>query len=177
MPVNSDALPDDILPDDEDLAARFRSLSPWLRGALARRYGLRPADAEDVVQESFIRLGRYSADDRSRHPRALLLRIAANLTRDAQRRLFARRADRHVGLDAIAVSPPVNLVQPGDQAFLIDLKAAILGLPEPLRETFLLARFTPLTHAEIADRLGISTKTVEWRISRAVAICLAQLEA
>lgn len=171
MPISGDATA-----PDEDLDERFRALAPWLSRALGRRYGLRPADAEDVVQESFIRLNRYSASARARHPRALLLKIAINITRDAQRRLFSRAAERHVPVDSLHTSPPVSLVQPADQAFLVDLKATILGLPEPIRETFLLARFTPLTHAEIAERLGISTKTVEWRISRAVAICLAQLD-
>jgi RNA polymerase sigma-70 factor (ECF subfamily) len=150
-------------------------LAPWLLRTLAHRYGLVNADAEDVVQESFIRLGRYSPDARARHPRALLLRIATNLTTDARRRLTARRAGNAVPIDDLARRPEPRLVQPEDQMILVDLKAAILSLPEPLRETFLLARFTPLTHVEIAHRLGISTKTVEWRISKAVATCLQQL--
>ena len=127
------------------------------------------------MQESFIRLSRYEAHERGRHPRALLLKIAANLVTDARRRLARRHGNDHVPLDTLPAALPLNLVQPGDQALLIDLKAVILSLPDPLRETFLLARFTPLTQAEIAGRLGISTKTVEWRISKAVAICLAQL--
>lgn len=169
MPANSDAAA-----LDDDLDERFRALSPWLLRTLARRYGLAHSDAEDMVQESFLRLARYGIGDRSRHPRALLLRIAANLTADARRRLFARGGDRHVAL-ADLPSPPPSLVCLSDQDFLVDLKSAILDLPEPLRETFLLARFTPLTQAEIAARLGISTKTVEWRISKAIAVCLARL--
>jgi len=160
---------------DSDLDERFRALSPWLLSTVARRFGLRQADAEDVVQESFIRLSRYDTIARARHPRALLLKIATNVTRDAQRRLFSRASTRHVDLTAIQQDLPPSLIQPGDQAALLDLKSAILELPEPLRKTFLLARFTPLTHIEIAERLGISTKTVEWRINKAVAICLARL--
>jgi RNA polymerase sigma factor (sigma-70 family) len=160
---------------DDDLDERFRALSPWLLSMVARRFGLRRADAEDVVQESFIRLGRYSAVARGRYPRALLLKIATNVSRDAQRRLFTRNVDQHVNLDVLQHAPPASLVQPAEQTALLDLKSTILELPEPLRETFLLARFTPLTHIEIAARLGISTKTVEWRISKAVAICVARL--
>jgi len=160
---------------DEDLDKRYRALSPWLLSTVSHRFGLRPADAEDVVQESFIRFGRYGVDARARSPRALLFKIAQNLTRDAQRRLFNRQASRHVELDELSPALPPSLVQPSDQAALLDLKSAILGLPDPLRETFLLARVTPLTHKEIADKLGISTKTVEWRISKAVELCLARL--
>lgn len=170
MPAKTDAAA-----KDEDLDERFRTLSPWLLRTVAHRYGLVHADAEDVVQESFIRLGRYSPDARARYPRALLLRIAANISIDARRRLFGRSPGRAISLDDLAPRFEPSLVQPADQMFLVDLKSAILALPEPLRETFLLARFTPLTQAEIAARLGISTKTVEWRISKAVAICLQQL--
>jgi len=170
MPANSDALG-----RDEDLEERFRTLSPWLLRQLTHRYRLALSDAEDLTQESFLRLGRYSPADRARHPRALLLRIAANLTADARRRLFARRSDRHVTLDDATLTSAPGFAHPSDQEFMVDLKDAILSLPEPLRETFLLARFTPLTQAEIAARLGVSTKTVEWRISKAVATCLKQL--
>ncbi len=153
-----------------ELGEAFRRLSPWLARRLAARGG--GGDVEDIVQESFVRFGRYADADRARTPRALLLRIAANLIVDAARHRSARGGGRMVGLaalDDVAASD----VDPG---FLIDLKAAVMDLPPKLRETFLLARFTPMTNEEVGRHLGISTKTVEWRISRAVSICLARLE-
>lgn len=157
---------------DADLDERFRSLAPWLERTLRRRYG--GPDVDDLVQESFIRLARYDAQQRGRRPRALLLRIAGNLLRDAGRRAGARRRNLHVSIDAAGFDES-RLVQAADQHATLALKDAILRLPVPLRDVFLMSRFTPLTNAEIGARLGISTKTVEWRIGRAMALCLAEL--
>jgi RNA polymerase sigma factor (sigma-70 family) len=165
---------DETEPDD-DLDIWYRSLSPWLRARLLRSLGTAVAEVDDIVQESFIRLGRYSPVDRSRHPRALLLRIAANLARDGHRRSAARGGARLVPLDDKATQASSAFAYPADQEFLIDLKRTVLDLPDHLRDTFMLARFTPMTHAEIAAHLRISTKTVEWRIRKAVSICLARL--
>lgn len=163
-------------PDDDDLDREYRTFSPWLKRQLTGRFELASRDAEDIVQESFLRLSKYSVADRSRHPRALLMRIASNLTLDAHRRDSARGKGNHVHIDDVDPASAPGLLYPADQEALISLKRAILGLPDHLRETFLLARFTPMTNAEIAARLGISTKTVEWRIKKSVSICLAQFE-
>ena len=155
----------------DDLGDAYRLLSPWLARRL-QAGGERHPEIEDIVQESFVRLGRYSREERARHPRALLLRIAANLTIDAARRRSARGGDR---FESATVLDDLDAGEP-DPGFLVDLRRAVTDLPRPLRETFLLARFTPMSNADIARHQGISTKTVEWRISRAVAICLARLD-
>jgi RNA polymerase sigma-70 factor (ECF subfamily) len=60
-----------------------------------------------------------------------------------------------------------------------DLESAIHttveGMPPRCREVFLLLRTQALTYAEVAVILGISPKTVEIHMSRALAILRARL--
>lgn len=143
---------------------------PWLLALLRLRYG---ADlAEDLVQETFLRAAARGAADPVRHPRAWLLRIALNAARDHHRRRSVRpppaAAQDRQAVDDLATLP--------GQAEALLLKQVILALPQPLRDTFLLSRFGGLTYDEIGRRLGVSAKTVEWRMSKALAICAALLQ-
>lgn len=154
------------------LGEQFRELSPWLRQRLRRKLGDTP-DVDDFVQESFVRFARYDSGSRNRHPRALLIRIAGNLLHDAHRRATARAVGRHVEFDQEKLAG--ELWSAADQDAFLAMKSAIMRLPEPLRAVFALARFTPMSHAEIAKALGVSVKTVEWRLARAITMCLEEL--
>ncbi|RMG85575.1 MAG: RNA polymerase sigma-70 factor [Bacteroidetes bacterium] len=65
-------------------------------------------------------------------------------------------------------------IHAGDQLELAELEgqihAAIKNLPERCRVVFSLSRFEALSYQEIADQLGISIKTVENQISKALRI-------
>ena len=53
---------------------------------------------------------------------------------------------------------------------------AIENLPETYRETFAMSRFGEKTNVQIAEKLGISVKTVEYRISQALKILRFKLK-
>jgi RNA polymerase sigma factor (sigma-70 family) len=55
------------------------------------------------------------------------------------------------------------------------LQAALGELPRACRDAFLLNRIEALTHVEIATRLGISTKSVQRCIERALRHCARAL--
>lgn len=156
----------ETVPDNDRLAELYRRYSGWLRASLRRRVGAQ--DAEDLVQEAYLRVARHHPGD-VRHPKALLFRIAVNLAVDAQRRARTARIalEASTGIDEQSDAPR--------QAQALLLKQVILSLPDPLREVFVLSRFGGLTYEQIGERLGVSVKTVEWRMSRALAHCAAQL--
>lgn len=56
------------------------------------------------------------------------------------------------------------------------IEEAINNLPPEIVETFRLSRFEELSYREIADRQGISIKTVEARISKALRILRVELK-
>lgn len=56
------------------------------------------------------------------------------------------------------------------------IETAIEQLPESYRETFKLSRFGELTNTQIANKLGVSIKTVEYRITQSLKILRAKLK-
>ena len=157
------------------LESLYRRYAGWLTGVLRRQLGPLASEADDLVQETYIRVARYADEDAARHPQALLKRIGVNLARDHMRRHVIRggKAGAHETGEAQA-SLDHHRVEPDQETTLI-LKQTVLGLPPLYRDVFLLSRFTGMTYEEIARHLGVSVKTVEWRMSRALKMCADRL--
>lgn len=155
------------------LAQWFARDAQWLHGLLRRNFRLAPAEADDLVQDTWLRLIRKPPAEIS-HPRALLSHIALNLFRDSRRR-EQRRVDH---LHLVATNERHDMV-PGalvEQEADYLLERIILDLPQPLRDVFMLSRFGRMTNRDIAEHLGIAVKTVEWRIGKALDLCMSKLQ-
>jgi RNA polymerase sigma factor (sigma-70 family) len=152
------------------LETLYRQYSGWLGRALSSRFRSTPIEIDDIVQETYVRISRYDAEDAARHPKALLMRIAVNLARDHMRRNVVRGGLAPVD-DHVASAQPVE----AEQHDLLVLKEVVLGLPPIYRDVFVLSRFTGLTYEEIASHVGLSVKAVEWRMSKALAMCTARM--
>jgi RNA polymerase sigma factor (sigma-70 family) len=171
-PFTHDGAPPTANPDtplSSALDPLFRRHAPWLTAFLRLRHGRETA--EDLVQETFLRAARAGTAASVRHPRAWLLTIARNAARDRARRQAARPKISDADPAPILEAAPAAPCQ--DEALL--LKQVILGLPPRLREVFVLHRFGGLTYEEIARRLGLSIKTVEGRMTKALVLCAARL--
>ena len=154
------------------IGAWFERDAKWLERLLSRSLRLPSAEVEDIAQDTWLRIARLSPGDVS-HPRAFLSRIALNLFRDKRRREKVRKEKFHLlAANDIAPRGPERLQeQEADQL----LEQIIVDLPQPLRDVFLLSRFRRMTNHDIAEHLGISVKTVEWRIGKAMEHCMTKL--
>ncbi len=151
-----------------DIADLYENEAPRLRRRLARRVS--PDKASDLVQTAFLRLLRLGSDRLAEldQPQAYMARVADNLAKD-EAKLAARRSEGlHEDVDRceIADSDPHAVLEARDM--LRRIEAAIPLLPERTREIFMAHRFEDLTYLEIAQRMGISVKTVEKHISLAL---------
>lgn len=139
----------------------------------AARFGVRRRDDEqsdDLLQEALTRAIASGAV--ARHPRAFLNRIARNIAIDEARKLKVRGG---VALQIDALPDYQTPWVGADQEAALLLKQVILGLPELYRDIFILNRFHGLSYQEIAAERGLSVKAIEYRMSRALALCEAAL--
>lgn len=128
------------------------------------------AEAEELAQDVLLRLWRARAQLR-RHDslRSYLYRSARNAAINHRRRAALERQHSDITHIPVSASPPADerlrLRLLGEAA-----AAAIRDLPERCRLIFDLSRRQHLTHAEIAEVLNISPRTVETQIGRALKL-------
>lgn len=128
--------------------------------------------AEDIVQDTWLRASTRAAA-MPENPRAYLYRMAGNLAIDHLRRREARAfevadPERYTRIASDAPTPENEVAAREELAIL---EAAVRELPARRRQVFVLYRGHGMTMREIADRLGISQKTVEKQIARAMVHC------
>lgn len=154
-----------------DLKSLFVAHEREVGAFLRRRVGA-TADAADLSQEAFLRLARLRRSDAIEDPRAFLFTVAANLARDHLRR-FVRRQRVEVGpVDETLVCPsPTPEVALGTRQQQRLLREAIDDLSERTREVFLLYHVEGHSYREIAERLGMSPRTVEYHLREALGRC------
>lgn len=136
---------------------------------LATRYLKSEADADEVVQDVFVRVWRSAAryDPTRARVGTWLYRIAVNLCIDRQRKRAFRR---FVGLEAGAEVPdptPSAADRMADAADLARVRQAIDALPDRQRMAILLSAVAGLETREVADAMGVSPGAVEQLLVRA----------
>jgi RNA polymerase sigma-70 factor (ECF subfamily) len=141
--------------------------------ALAYRYGLDSARADDLAQETFLRVWRSR---RTYQPtakfRAWLLRIAANLVvSEARTRRRARATALPDDVEGGAPLADPRAESPAAPVEREELRAAIeraLGdLPESQRVALVMNRFHDASYQEVADALDMSVEAVKSLLFRA----------
>ena len=143
-----------------------------------QRFTFDEALSQDLTQQAFIRL--WERRNRLSEEKPLggqLFVLTRNLTIDALRKL-ARERRLYDGYEAKHAQ---HSEQTEEAVILTDLQeqaeAAISDLPLRRQEIFRLSREKGLTYPEIAQQLGISPKTVEAQMSKALQTLRTKLGA
>ncbi|MBB4638075.1 RNA polymerase sigma-70 factor [Longimicrobium terrae] len=135
-----------------------------------------PAASEDVVQDLFVAVWERRAEWRARGKTlAPVLYISArNRAFNAlKRRRVEDRSQLLLGVDDRAPGDTDDVLRSGELKLAID--RAVDALPEQCRRIFMLSRRDGLTYTQIASTLGLSVKTVETQMGRALKAMRARL--
>jgi RNA polymerase sigma-70 factor, ECF subfamily len=160
----------------DDKRSRFEALVlPHLDAAhrLARWLSRSPGDADDVVQEAFMRAFRAFDSLRGPDARAWLLAIVRNCSLSAlaerRRRAYEPLTEEHEAQPASAAAP----APPDPESASIErderraLERLIAALPEEQREVLLLREVEDMSYREIAAVVEVPIGTVMSRLARA----------
>ncbi len=168
---------------EQDRARRFRDAAlPYLDDVyvLARYLMRNSTDAEDAVQECYLRALRHFDSYRGPAMKPWLLAILKNVCYAE----FARRGKQETALDFTEGEPTVEdpiwqEPQSTPEAIVLrqhndaTVRRLVEALPRPFREAIVLREINDLSYQQIADVAGVPVGTVMSRLARARAMLRA----
>lgn len=128
-------------------------------------------EASDVAQDAYVRLCRQRDLERLRgRERSYLFTIASNLLKDRHRRRTSSAEtivfEEAIRPDFAEEETPQSRLE--DKQKVAGVKRAVLTMDPKLRQIFLMRRVRQTPYREIANRLGVSERTVERRMRKAL---------
>ena len=146
----------------------IHSLMSKVRRVLRRR-GRSRDEADDLIQEAFLRLQVYCRDHEVRNTGGFLLRTALNLALDRIRhaRVASVVAQSLEELPLVDPSPPLDEVYAAHER-LLRMKAGLEAMSPRRREVFILNRIEGYSFPQIAERLGVTVSAVEKHAAKAI---------
>jgi RNA polymerase sigma factor (sigma-70 family) len=156
----------------------FAHFRDGLRRYLLRRLRSRE-EADDVAQEVYLRLLRLPDAHSVQHPQAYVYRVASNVLYE----FTLHRSKEIVAFDseiadhaASELADDRSVDESYDRSGREQRLAAVIDkLPPMQRAVLVLAKQQGLSHAEIADKLGISINTTRVHLYRAMNFCRTEL--
>ena len=139
-----------------------------------KRYlGYDDSVAEDIAQESFVSVWQTREKlDSNYSIRTYLYTIARNKTMNHLRDMARAKANTLAGQEALVNLQALNHESVTEKIDALELQQMIdriyLTLPDKVVTTFRLSRVDGLTYKEIAEKMNISVKMVEYYISIAL---------
>jgi len=154
------------------VTAAFLECRKFLSRYLAR---FLPAlqDIEDVTQETYLRAWIAEQGETIDQPKAFLFRIAKNLalnklsSKSRQITDYIEEASAVFGMETAAA---IDEELEAEQSLGLYCEA-VAALPDRHRQVFLLRKVHGMAHKEIAERLNVSSSSVEKYLSQGVLAC------
>nr|WP_251030563.1 MULTISPECIES: sigma-70 family RNA polymerase sigma factor [Pseudomonas] len=136
-----------------------------------------PCTAEDLLQETYLRVSRALAERTVDHLEPFVFQTARNLARD---HLRARRAQSRTLLDGVPLEIVHNVAAPQSSAedaahagqMLERLNVSLQTLSPRQQRIFILSRLHGLGYQDIAEQLDVSLSTVQKELKLIMAICV-----
>ncbi len=153
----------------EDLKKLYDEYFESLRGFLYYKCGDIDV-ADDLVQETFIKVWNKRDEIQMDTVKSLLYTIANNLLMNHfnhQKVVREHQKSTTVEISTNANSPQFQMEE---AEFEQKLNRVIESLPDDCREVFLMNRIDKLKYAEIAERLNLSVKAIEKRMSKTLSL-------
>lgn len=156
---------------DFTLESLYGAHHGWLKSWLTRRLQS-TFDADDIAQDTFLRVMGNETLSTIRDPRSFLCSIAKRVMVDP----FRRNALEKAYLEMLALMPEKLVPSPEERESQLEtlqlIDAMLDGLSGKTREAFLLSQLEGLTYSDIAQKLGVSASSVKKYVARAVEHCL-----
>ncbi len=156
----------DPLCDEKQFDAFYEAHVKTLRNFIYYKFG--DADhADDVTQESFIRLWKNCAKVTFETAKSFLYKVAINLNTSIKRsdKVRLKYTERAVRSESDHESPEFVILE---KEFMDRLSSAISRLPDKQREVFMMNRVEKKTYKEIAELSGVSVKAIEKSMHKAL---------
>lgn len=150
----------------------FDELYPAVRNYLYFKVG-DGGVAEDIAQDTFIKLWQNRSKIDKRTVKSYLYTIAGNLAINHLKRQQLHFKFQNQTVSGTDVKDPEYALEMKE--YQDKVNQVLASIPEGPREVFLMNRLEDLKYREIAERLGLSVKAVEKRMSKALQMIREQL--
>ena len=141
-----------------------------------RQFFATPADVEDMLQETFLKVFEAEHTTTISTPRAFLFKTAKNLALNELSKRRTRRTDAVADVDVLAVLMSERASHETAPEFQVAIEErlnmawdSINQLSPRVQEVYILRKVHGLKQKEIALQLGIAESTVEKHISKGLA--------